>query len=168
MNDPGRPVIDYTIKYKGNTIDRFTITQHPEYGKEQKLWPQQFQVSLFYADKIEKVNVKLSGQQQEIAELKGKAKPLFVLQNSSGIGYGVFGIDKTMMPNFYLIKDPVSRASAYISLYENMLNGLGATPQDVLHFMTEQLSKETTELNLRLITGYISTIYWEFYPEMFD
>ncbi|WP_430827571.1 M1 family aminopeptidase [Chryseobacterium indologenes] len=164
VNDPGRPVIDYTIKYKGNTIDRFTITQHPEYGKEQKLWPQQFQVSLFYADKIEKVNVKLSGQQQEIAELKGKAKPLFVLQNSSGIGYGVFGIDKTMMPNFYLIKDPVSRASAYISLYENMLNGLGATPQDVLHFMTEQLSKETTELNLRLITGYISTIYWEFLP----
>ena len=76
----------------------------------------------------------------------------------------MFGIDKTMMPNFYLIKDPVSRASAYISLYENMLNGLGATPQDVLHFMTEQLSKETTELNLRLITGYISTIYWEFLP----
>jgi aminopeptidase N len=104
----------------------------------------------------------LSGIQQEIPELKGKAKPLFVLQNSSGIGYGVFSIDKAVTTDFSLIKDPVSRASAYISLYENMLGGSGMTPQEVLHFFTGQLQKETTELNLRLIAGYISTIYWEF------
>ncbi|KPE49216.1 M1 family aminopeptidase [Chryseobacterium indologenes] len=165
VNDPGRPVIDYDLKDKDHKIQRFTISQHPEYGKEPKSWPQEFEISLFYADKVDKVNVKLSGRQQEIAELRGKEKPLFILQNSSGIGYGVFKTDKAVMTNFSLVKDPVSRASAYISLYENMLAGSGATPLDLLHFYAGQLQQETTELNIRLITGYISTIYWGFLPE---
>lgn len=165
VNDPGRPVIDYDIQYKGNTIKEFAISQKPEYGKEQKYWPQAFQISLFYADKVETVNVKLDGKEQNISELKGKKKPLFILQNSSGIGYGVFKTDKAMMSEFSLVKDPINRASAYISLYENMLNGSGVNPQDLLHFFAEQLPKENTELNLRLITGYISTIYWDFLSE---
>ncbi|AQX03855.1 aminopeptidase [Elizabethkingia meningoseptica] len=165
VNDPGRPVIDYQVKYKGNKIDDFTISQHPEYGEVQKSWPQEFRISLFYPDKVEDVNIKLSGDQQHIPELKGKAKPLFILQNSSGIGYGVFRTEKDVMTHFSEIKDPVSRASAYISLYENMLNGFGIVPQDLLHFYAGQLQKENTELNLRLITGYISSVYWNFLPE---
>ncbi|OPC32627.1 M1 family metallopeptidase [Elizabethkingia miricola] len=165
VNEPGRPVIDYKVKYNGNKIESFIITQHPEHGEVQKLWPQEFQISLFYPDKIEKVDVKLSEKQQDMPELKGKQKPLFILQNSSGIGYGVFRVDKDLMRGFSLIKDPVSRASAYISLYENMLGGSGIAPQELLHFFAEQLQKESTELNLRLITGYISGIYWGFLSE---
>ncbi len=153
------------MKYKGDKIENFTVSQHPEYGKEQKNWPQEFQICLFYPDNVEKIDVKLSGMQKELPELKGKAKPLFILQNSSGIGYGVFAIDKTAMSNFSLIKDPVNRASAYISIYENMLGRRSATPEEALHFFAEQLQKEATELNIRLIAGYISTIYWEFLPE---
>ncbi|MCT4287509.1 M1 family metallopeptidase [Elizabethkingia anophelis] len=165
VNEPGRPIIDYTIKYKGNKIENFKISQHPEHGDTQKLWPQEFQISLFYPDKIEKVDVKFSEKQQDIPELKGMLKPLFVLQNSSGIGYGVFNVDNDLISGFSLIKDPVSRASAYISLYENMLGGSGITPQELLHFFAGQLQKESTELNLRLITGYISGIYWGFLTE---
>lgn len=80
--------------------------------------------------------------QKEISELKGKAKPLFILQNSSGIGYGVFSIDTKAMSNFSLIKDPVSRASAYISLYENMLGGRSVSPEEALQFFAEQLQKK--------------------------
>lgn len=165
VNDPGRPVVDYNIQYKGDKIETFTVSQHPEYGKEQKAWPQEFQVSLFYPGSVEKVDVKLSGAQKEIPELKGKSKPLFVLQNSSGIGYGVFGIDKSAMSEFSIVKDPINRASAYISLYENMLGGTGASPQELLNFFTGQLQSESAELNLRLITGYISAIYWSFLQE---
>lgn len=165
VNEPGRPIIDYTIKYKGNKIENFKISQHSEYGDTQKLWPQEFQISLFYPDKIEKVDVRFSEKQQDIPELKGRQKPLFVLQNSSGIGYGVFNVDNDLISGFSLIKDPVNRASAYISLYENMLGGSGITPQELLHFFAGQLQKESTELNLRLITGYISGIYWGFLTE---
>lgn len=165
VNDPGRPVIDYDLKDKNNKIQRFMITQHPEYGKEKKIWPQQFRMSLFYADRVDKVDVKLSGRQQKISELRGKAKPLFILLNSSGIGYGVFRTDKALMTGFSLVKDPVSRASAYISLYENMLGNSGVSPSDLLHFYAGQLQQETTELNIRLITGYISTVFWGFLSE---
>lgn len=165
VNDPGRPVIEYEVKFKDDKINNFTISQHPEHGKEQKSWPQEFEIALFYADKIEKVTIKLSEKQQEITELRGKKKPLFILQNSSGIGYGIFSTDKAIMSDFSLVKDPIGRASAYISLYENMLGGSSITPQDLLHFFSDQLQKETSELNLRLITGYVSTIYWEFLSE---
>nr|WP_305050395.1 M1 family aminopeptidase [Elizabethkingia bruuniana] len=146
VNEPGRPVIDYTIKYKGNKIENFKISQYPEHGNAQKLWPQEFQVSLFYPDKIEKVDVKLSEKQQDIPELKGKPKPLFVLQNSSGIGYGVFKVDKDLMRSFSLIKDPVGRASAYISLYENMLGGSGIAPQKLLHFLRDNYKRKVLNL----------------------
>ena len=164
VNEPGRPIIDYTIKYKGNKIENFKISQHPEHGDTQKLWPQEFQISLFYPDKIEKVDVKFSEKQQDIPELKGRQKPLFVLQNSSGIGYGVFNVDNDLISGFSLIKDPVSRASAYISLYENMLGGSVLRHKNYCTF-AGQLQKESTELNLRLITGYISGIYWGFLTE---
>ncbi|WP_336687391.1 M1 family aminopeptidase [Chryseobacterium bernardetii] len=165
VNEPGRPVIDYDVKYNGDTIERFTVIQKPEYGKEHKLWPQAFEISLFYPDSVEKVNVKLDAKQQDISGLKGKRRPLFILQNSSGIGYGVFKTDKLVISDFSLVKDPISRASAYISLYENMMNSSGIEAQELLTFFATQLSKETTELNLRLITGYISSIYWNFLPE---
>ncbi|MDN8801661.1 hypothetical protein Q0M53_13875, partial [Staphylococcus aureus] len=46
-----------------------------------------------------------------------------------------------------------------------MLGGSGIAPQELLHFFAGQLQKESTELNLRLITGYISGIYWGFLPK---
>ena len=64
-----------------------------------------------------------------------------------------------VISDFSLVKDPVSRASAYISLYENML-GIRYYVAGIIAFLPD--SYKNTELNLRLITGYISGIYWGF------
>ncbi|MFT4202277.1 MAG: M1 family aminopeptidase [Chitinophagaceae bacterium] len=162
VNEPNRPVINYTTDYANNTIEKFIVSQHPEYGTEEKIWKQTFDISLYYPDSILTIPVHLNNSQQEIPELKNKKQPLFIQLNSDGIGYGAFQTDTVALHHFNLIKNPVRRASAYISLYENMLNHTTINPTQLLHFLSSQLQSETNELNLRLISNYIATTYWEF------
>ncbi|HUP12445.1 MAG TPA: M1 family aminopeptidase, partial [Niastella sp.] len=59
VNQPGRPVFDYTITCKGDNIDKLNITQHPEAGAA-RVWPQTFGVTLVYADSIRTLAVNMN------------------------------------------------------------------------------------------------------------
>lgn len=164
VDEPGRPVIDYNIEKKGSKISRFTIKQTAEYGRK-RIWPQLFELTLFYKGYTKEISVNLNALEIELKEAEGLDIPLYVLFNSSGQGYGVWPVDRAMFDHLYLMGQPLSRAAAYISLYENMLNGRYIKPAELLTLFMEGLSKEKEELNLKLITGYIGTIYWEFISE---
>ncbi len=155
VNEPGRPVFDYTTS---NTM--LSFIQKPEYDKP-GLWSQAFNINLFYKDSTITIPLYDSTEKQDI-DLASHSKPLFTVFNSTGIGYGVWPVDTMMYPHIYQIKDPVTRASIYINLYENMLNGRYNTPAQLLNIYLDGLSKENKELNLRLATNYISSIYWYF------
>ncbi|WP_256006970.1 M1 family aminopeptidase [Pedobacter deserti] len=161
VNDVGRPVVDYKVEEERGKISAFTITQHPEYGSH-RLWPQWVEVKFFYPGRTEEFSVNLNAETVQLPQAKGLDKPLFVLFNSSGQGYGLWPVDKEMFDRIYAIEKPLNRASAYITLYENMLTGRFISPVALLDLLMKGLQKETEELNLKLITGYIGTIYWEF------
>lgn len=161
VNEPGRPVIDYSIKYEGSKISKFRIKQTAEYGKN-RIWPQIFELSLHYKNYSKEITVNLNGAEVEVKEAEGLDAPLFVLFNSSGQGYGLWPTDPAMYDYLYGIDKPLNRAASYISLYENMLNGRYIKPVDLLTLFLNGLNKETEELNVKLISNYISTIYWEF------
>ncbi|HEY0297772.1 MAG TPA: aminopeptidase, partial [Arachidicoccus sp.] len=162
VNETGRPIVENMIQYDGGKIKSFIISQHPEYGIEDKIWQQNIVLSLYYKDTIKSFNINLSKSKQAVKQVEGLEKPLFVLLNASGIGYGVFQIDTSICDNFSLLKDPLNRATSYIELYENMLEQKAITPKKLLKFYGKQLNNEATELNLRLIASYLSSIYWEF------
>ena len=87
--------------------------------------------------------------------------PLYIVYNANGMGYGLFPVEKSLTPDhIFSLKSPVQRASVYINLYENMLNGRGYTPSGLVDLFEKGLQRETEETNLRLITGYLSKIYW--------
>jgi aminopeptidase N len=161
VNEPGRPVVDYSIKYEGSKISKFTIKQVAEYGKD-RIWPQIFELSLFYKNYSKEITVNLNAAEIEVKEAEGQEAPLFVLFNSSGQGYGLWPTDPAIFDHLYSIDKPLSRAASYISLYENMLNGRYIKPVDLLTLFLNGLNKETEELNVKLISNYINTIYWEF------
>ncbi|TCC96450.1 M1 family metallopeptidase [Pedobacter hiemivivus] len=161
VNEPGRPVLEYTIEKKGDKINKFVIKQVAEYGRE-RIWPQFFELTLYYPDHTKEVTVNLNAPQVELKEVEGMDLPLFVLFNSSGQGYGLWPIDRAMFPQLYTIDKPLNRAAAYISLYENMLNSRSVKPAELLTLFLDGLRKEKEELNLKLMTNYIGTIYWEF------
>jgi aminopeptidase N len=159
VNRPGRPVFNYRANYRDGKIFSFTITQKPEYGTA-KVWPQFFKVAFIYSDHIDEMPVNMNTGSIELATAAGKEKPLAIVLNSSGEGYGVFPVDTALLTHFTDLTDPVMRASVCISLYENMLNKTTIKPADLLQFYLNNLLTEKEELTLRLVTRQMNYIFW--------
>jgi len=159
VNEAGRPLVDYTVKAVGNKISKFIIKQKPEYGAN-RIWPQLIEVTLYYPGYSKELTVSLNNKEVRLKAAEGMDVPSFVLFNSSGQGYGLWPLDKKMFNEIYLVDKPLSRAAAYISLYENMLSGRYIKPSDLLNLFVKGLDQEKEELNLKLMTNYISSIYW--------
>lgn len=163
VNEPGRPQFDYTLQTSGNKISQLTIRQKGEDGSA-RFWPQYFEIALVYPNRIKELTVNMNQPEVTLAAAAGEEKPTYVLFNSTGQGYGVFPVDAQMLTGLYTLKNPVERASAYINLYENMQNGRAISPKQLLDFYRKSLTQEPEELNLKLITGQLSDIFWRFLP----
>ncbi|MDB5111871.1 MAG: aminopeptidase [Mucilaginibacter sp.] len=161
VNQPGRPVFNYDISYSRNKISHFTLVQTPESGPK-RIWPQVFTVTLFYPNYRKDIYVNMNRDRIELQQAIGADKPLFILFNSDGLGYGLFPTDKNSESRLFDIESPLQRASAYIAAYENMLAGRYFKPDELLALYTKGIAAENNEMNLRLLTGYTTNIYWEF------
>ncbi|MHC2993143.1 aminopeptidase [Pontibacter sp. HJ8] len=161
VNESGRPQIDYDMQTSNQKITSFTISQKGEDGSE-RLWPQLFEVALVYQDRIEELTVNMDKGVVQLQEAVGKAAPSFVLFNSSGQGYGLFPVDSGNLAAIGKLQSPVMRASAYINLYENMLSGRGIAPDRMAGFALQEAERETEELNLKILTGYLTETFWRY------
>ena len=161
VNEPGRPIIDYKLETAGNKITRLTISQKPEYGSS-RIWPQSFELKMFYPGTEKEITINLNASTVSVPQVVGLDAPDFLLFNSSGQGYGVWPSDKTMVTGIRNMNKPLNRATAYISSYENMLIGKAIKPLDALKLYVDALVWEKEELNVKLLSNYISSIYWGF------
>lgn len=161
VNQPGRPVFNYAVSYSGNKISSLSLSQKPESG-EKRIWPQVFRVTLVYPNQTKEITLNINAEKVVLKEASGLPKPDFVLFNADGAGYGLFPVDKNSLDRIYLLKNPLQRASAYINIYENMLSGRTVQAEELLTLFTKGLDQEKEEMNLRLLSNYIGTIYWEF------
>ena len=161
VDDNGRPKISDKLEIKNGKITRLNISQKPEFGAE-RVWPQSFKIALFYDDQVKEIPVGLTGKMVDVKAAIGLAKPNFIVYNSGGEGYGVWPTDVAVFNETNKISSPLIRASFYIAAYENMLNQNFIKPAILLDYFMGQLEKETDELNLRLLTGYIGNIFWNF------
>ncbi|MFC3366026.1 M1 family aminopeptidase [Pedobacter fastidiosus] len=161
VNQPGRPVFDYKIAYNGNKISSLSINQQPEIGA-QRVWPQAFSIKLFYPTFSKTIPVNIKGETLNLKLAQGLEKPIYILFNADGMGYGLFPIDNNMMENVFRLQNPLERASAYINAYESVLAGKSFSAEELLKIFTKGIGIEKNEMNLRLLTGYITNIYWTF------
>nr|WP_234737166.1 M1 family aminopeptidase [Tellurirhabdus bombi] len=159
--ETGRPQFDYQLKIANQKISQFSVSQKGEDGSS-RVWPQAFEVALVYPDRVEELTVQMDKMQVQLQEAVGKEAPLFVVFNSSGQGYGLFPVDQAMLPKLATLKNPVSRAAAYINLYENMLSGREVSPTQLATIYKEMLANEPEELALRLLTTQLADIFWRF------
>lgn len=162
VNQPGMPVFDYTISYSGNKISHFTLTQHAARFNDRRIWPQSFNMTLVYPGYSKDITVNMTTAKIDLQQAIGLTKPTYIIFDSDGIGYGMFPVDKNVFANLFTIKSPLQRTSLYISLYENMLSGRYYKSKELLDIFSRGIVAEKEETNLRLLTGYLSTIYWEF------
>jgi aminopeptidase N len=162
VNQPGRPVFSADLKTNAGKITSLSLAQRAEDGSE-RLWPQLFEVLLVYANgRTKELTVNMTERAVPLPEAVGAPAPSFVLFNSTGLGYGVFPVAQQLTTQLAALKNPVARAAAYVNLYENMLNGQVIKPQELLNVYRQALTREPEELNLKLLTGQASDIFWHF------
>ncbi|ALW87194.1 aminopeptidase [Hymenobacter sedentarius] len=162
VNQPGRSVFSYDLKTSAGKITSLSLTQRAEDNSE-RLWPQLFEVLLVYpGGRTKELTVNMTARTVALPQAAGQPVPSFILFNSTGLGYGVFPVARQLTGQLAALKNPVARATAYVNLYENMLNGQVIKPQELLAVYRQALTREPEELNLKLLTGQVSDIFWHF------
>ena len=161
VNESGRSIISSQLEYDGNNhIKKFEISQKAEDGSS-NIWPQIFEIGLVYPDEVKTMKVVLDGKMISIDSLKGREKPISIIYNYNGYGYGVFPVDEAEINKIAVISNEVARASSYINLYENVLVG-NVAPVTALETLLKAIDNEKNELIVQLIAGHIRTLYWDY------
>ncbi|MXO03489.1 M1 family aminopeptidase [Flavobacterium sp. HBTb2-11-1] len=164
VNKSGRAIFTDQIEYDSkNRIKSFEIQQQAE-DKSENIWPQVFQIGLVYAKEVKVLSVNINDKNTVVKEAVGLEKPIAVVYNYNGFGYGVFPLDGINLNYITSLKDEMARASAYSNLYENMLIG-NISPDDAFRCYFRGIQLEENELVLRIITNNINAIYWRFFTE---
>jgi aminopeptidase N len=162
VNSSGRPVFSEEIvaDEEGN-ITEFIIYQNAEDGSD-KIWTQSFQIKLIDKRGNSKLlNIENMEKYVDISEAINGFKPIQVLYNTNGFGYGVFPIYKNKIHLYKDIKDEVSRGYQFINLYENMLNGK-VTPLETCEVYLAAIQQEKNELIVNYLSNHMQTIFWTF------
>lgn len=163
VNEPGRARFTYLVQSANGKIKGLFLNQRGEDGSK-RTWPQYFKLALVYRNHVEELRVNMNKSSINVKAAAGKASPQFILFNSDGLGYGIFPVDDESTAYLTALKSPLMRASAYINLYENMLNRHAISPAALLKFDSAALLKEPEELNLNILVDQLSSIFWRFTP----
>ncbi|WP_433765167.1 M1 family metallopeptidase [Flavobacterium ginsenosidimutans] len=164
VNKSGRAIFSDKLEYDAqNKIKKLEITQQAE-DKSGNVWPQVFQIGLIYSNDIKVLTANITDKSLILKEAIGLEKPLAIIYNYNGFGYGVFPLDGNNLNYIAALKDEVARASAYSNLYENTLVGNVSLNQAYECFL-KGIQTEENELVLRIVSNNLNTIYWRFFTE---
>ncbi|MBL0735920.1 ERAP1-like C-terminal domain-containing protein [Flavobacterium sp. GN10] len=164
VNKSGRAIFMDQIEYDTkNRIKSFEIQQKAE-DKSENIWPQVFQIGLVYAKEVKVLSININDKNTVVKEAIGIEKPLAIVYNYNGFGYGVFPLDGNNLNYIADLKDEMARASSYSNLYENTLIG-NVSPEKAFDCFLKGIQTEQNELVLRIVSGSLNTIYWRFFTE---
>jgi aminopeptidase N len=164
VDGTGRPVLSFRTlgTRSGNDL---RIVQRGEDGSR-RLWPQVFSLALVYPHRIDTTSVNMNAHSVDVTAAFRKPGPERVVPNANGYGYGLFEVDDHftgwLLDSGMARLGPVTRAAAYIDLYENMLDGKTNTPEQLLRFDRRALAHEPEELDLNILLDQLSSLFWRF------
>ena len=104
-------------------------------------------------------------ERQQFVPLARRTAPAFVLPGADGVGYGRFILDSmsraTLLARVTQLRDPVQRAVAWQTLYEEMLDGALA-PAALLDAGLAAFAADRDELVQLQVLGVVRGVYWRF------
>lgn len=167
VEERGRPVLSTTLQTGARGITSLTLTTSDPLGRN-LVWPQRLSVVLGYADRMEALPITVAGRTTTLRQAIGKPAPLYVLPNCAGLGYGLFVLDATsrvyLISHVEDIPDPLTRGSAWVTLWDNMLEG-HVTPAAFIDAAVRAAPRESDEQNRQRILSYLVRGFWRFLPQ---
>ena len=163
VEEGGRPRIDVELEADGDAIAGLRLRQSDPAGAG-RLWNQRLDVVLGYgADRRDVLPAQLRAAAADVPEAAGRALPDYVLANGGGLGYGALVLDartrEYLLAALPDIDDALTRAVAWISLWESLLEGEVA-PEALVDLARRALPEEPDEQNVSRILGYLNSAYW--------
>jgi len=127
-------------------------------------WDQETKVALLYTtDSYEIEPLSIEGKRSELPTMTSKPEPRVILPNASEMSYGHFVLDQKariyLMEQAYRIPDPMLRATAYWSLYEEVLSG-DFPPSFLMGFVF--VGREEDPLNQERLLSYYEELFWQY------
>ncbi|MDP2391128.1 MAG: M1 family aminopeptidase, partial [Acidobacteriota bacterium] len=164
VDQPGRPAIQTELQIKDGKIARLAFRQRDPRNRN-LIWPQQLRVALGLPSGREMMIVDLNGASVDVPQAVGKPAPTYVLPSAAGWAYGSFVLDRTTLD--YLasslpeIDDPLTRGSAWVTLWDALLDGQ-VRPATFVDLAMQSLPRETDEQMTSRILGYTAAAWWRF------
>ncbi len=164
VEQPGRPLIRTRLETANGAITRLAFTQEDPW-KRGVVWPQQLRVALGGNGPEQSIVVELTGAEVEVPKAIGLPAPRYVLPSASGWGYGDFVLDPAtlnyLMSNLPDVGDPLTRGSAWVTLWDSLLRG-AVKPHAFLDLAMRALPRENDEQMTARVLGYASNTWWRF------
>ena len=163
----GRPEIATHLRMGADgKIASLSFSQSDPLGRK-LLWPQQLQVTVGFPGGVEQLQVPVSGAVTAVPQAKGRPRPLYIIPNGGGIGYGLFKLDpatlRYLLDHLEDLPDALTRGSAWVDVWENLLEG-GVKPEEFLDLAARALPRETDEQNTQRILSYLARAFWHELP----
>ena len=165
----GRPDIATELRTRSDgKIESLMLRQRDLLGRN-VIWPQRLHVTVGFSDGPETFDLPIGSPSVTVKTAKGRQAPRYVIPNGSGLGYGLFELDpatlRYLLGHIEEISDPLTRASAWIDLWENLLEAR-VEPVEFMDASMRALPHETDEQNTQRILTYLVRVFWhEFRPE---
>ena len=165
VNSSGRTIFTEEVAYNENgNVTKFILHQKAEDGSD-KIWTQSFKIQLIdEKGNTKEVEVTNMGKTFDVSSFVKDFKPVQVLYNTNGFGYGVFPINDNKIDFYQEIKEEVSRGYQFINLYENMLIGK-VEPLETYQVFLNAIKIEKNELITNYLSGVIQHIFWTYLNE---
>jgi aminopeptidase N len=165
VEEQGRVVVTTDLRIEGGQIARLSFEQRDPCPGRGLLWRQKIEIALSTRGVLRKIPVHLDQATVDVVEARGLPAPDFVLLNGGGIAYGELHLDegslRWLVSRLPEIDDPLTRGSAWITLWDAMLSRAIA-PSELADLALRCLPEETDELLLQRILGYLSRAFWRF------
>ena len=167
VEESGRPRIDVELEADGDAIAGLRLRQSdPAAGG--RLWNQRLDVVLGYgAERRDVLPAQLRAAAADVPEAAGRPLPDYVLANGAGVGYGALILDARTRDHLLAalpdIDDALTRAVAWISLWESLIEG-EVDPEALVDLARRALPAEPDEQNVSRILGYLHAAYWRHLP----
>jgi aminopeptidase N len=165
VEEAARPIITTRLRLDDGRIAELSLTQADPVGRRGLIWTERLRVVLGRDGDVQSLPVTLSTARVEVTEAVGQPAPDYVLPTGGGIGYGGFALDERsrtyLLAHLPEISDALTRGSAIVTLWEEMLDGR-VKADALVELLLRAVRAEGDELNVQRMLSYTQQAYWRF------
>ena len=163
VEERGRPTFTARVRTSSRgRLERVDLTVDDPLGRG-LVWPERLRVALGYTDSVREVPVSVTRRRTSVKVPRGLGRPLYVLPNGAGLGYGLFVLDDVsrdyLVSHIEDVPTPLTRGAAWVTLWDNVLEGRVAA-SDFLESGMRALPRETDEQNAQRVLAYLVRVFW--------